>query len=83
MPAQLFLLLDVLEDGVQIVIEAGGVGVANSTNLLHDGVVHGFGSISSSGVQMIGAFNPLAAQTDSIIGRIVALARCRQFHVSR
>jgi hypothetical protein len=76
-----FLLLDIFKDGVQIVIEARSVGIANSSNFLDNRVIHGFDSISSSGVQMIGAFNPLAAQTDSIIGRSAAFARWRQFQV--
>ena len=81
--ALFFLLLDVLEDSVQIVIESGSVGVANPANFLDKRIVHGLDSRSSSGVQIIGALNPLATQTASIKGRIVALAKCRQFHVNR
>jgi hypothetical protein len=82
-PALFLLLLDVPEDGVQIVVEAGRMSVANPTDFFDDWIVHGFASRSSSGVQMIGALNPLAMQVDSIMGRIDALARCRQFHVNR
>jgi len=59
------------------------VGIANAPNLIHNGIVHGFGSKSSSGVQMIGAFTPFPAQTLSITGRMAAFARWRQFHVNR
>ena len=34
----LFPLLDVPENGIQIVVEAGGVGVSNPTNLIDDGI---------------------------------------------
>jgi len=46
---------------------------------LHDGLLAG----SSSGVQMIGGLKPAERQTASIVLRIVALARCLQFHVNR
>jgi hypothetical protein len=82
-PLFFFLLFDVLKDSVQIVIEPGSVGVADTANLFHNRIVHGFDSKGSSGVQIIGAFSPLEAQTDSINGRIVALAKCRQFHVNK
>jgi len=45
----------------------------------HDGLLAG----SSSGVQIIGGLNPAERQTVSIVLRMVALARCLQFHVSR
>ena len=45
---------------------------------LHDGLLAG----SSSGVQMIGGLEPTERQTLSIVPRIVALARCLQFHVN-
>ena len=46
---------------------------------LHDGLLTG----SSSGVQMIGGLRPSERQTASIVPRIVAFARCLQFHVSK
>ena len=46
---------------------------------LHDVLPAG----SSSGVQMIGGFRPSERQTASMVLRIVALARCLQFHVRR
>jgi hypothetical protein len=46
---------------------------------LHEGLLAG----SSSGVQMIGGLKPAERQTVSIVLRIVALARCLQFHVNR
>lgn len=46
---------------------------------LHDGFLAG----SSSGVQMIGGRSPSPRHTDSIVLRIVAFARCLQFHVSK
>lgn len=75
--------LDVLEYCIEVVIEHRRVGVANAPNLIHDGIVHAFASKSSSGVQIIGVLRPFSAQTFSITGRIVAFARCRQFHVNR
>jgi len=59
------------------------VRVTHAPNFIDNGVVLGLGSNSSSGVQMIGALYPLPAQTDSIKGRMVALAMCRQIHVNR
>src|SRR5262245_61094590 len=52
-PALLLLLLNVSIDRVQIVIESGGVSVTHSPHFVDNGVVHGFVSKSSSGVQMI------------------------------
>jgi len=75
--------LDVLENRIQVVIETGGMGVAGSTNLINDWIGHGVASNNSSGVHMIGALNPFPLQTFSITGLIGALAKCRQFHVSR
>jgi hypothetical protein len=57
--------------------------LGNAPNLIHNGIVHGFASKSSSGVQMIGALRPFPAQTFSITGRIMAFAKWRQFHVNR
>src|SRR5436309_1531219 len=62
---------------------AFGAGGANAPHFIDNRVRHGFASKSSSGVQMIGALTPLAAQTASITGRIVAFARWRQFHVNK
>src|SRR5438128_894140 len=64
-PALLLLLFEVSKDCVQIVIEAGGMRIAYAPNFIDNGVVHGFASKSSSGVQMIGALRPLPAQIDS------------------
>jgi hypothetical protein len=82
-PALLLLLFDIPKDRVQIVMKTGSMSIAHPTNFIDNRVGHGFASKSSSGVQMIGALSPLRAQTDSISGRIVALAKCRQFHVKR
>jgi len=68
---------------IRVVIETGGMGVAGSTNLINDWIGHGVASNSSSGVNMIGALNPFPLQTFSITGLIIALAKYRQFHVSR
>ncbi len=51
----------------------------DGVSALHDGFLAG----SSSGVQMIGGLKPSERQTASIVPRIVAFARCLQFHVSR
>jgi hypothetical protein len=53
--ASSFLLLDISEYRIRIVVELGGVGIAYATHFIDDGVVHGFTFLSSSGVQMIGA----------------------------
>ena len=55
--APFFLLLDVSKNRIQIVIEFGGMGIANATHFIDDGIgfAHGFTLLSSSGVQMIGA----------------------------
>ena len=50
------------------------MGIANPTHFVNDGIVHD-SAPNSSGVQMIGALKPFAVHTDSIIGRIVALAK--------
>ena len=50
---------------------------ADSTNFINNWIVHGLASNSSSGVQMIGALNPLPLHTVSITGRITA-ARARK-----
>jgi len=81
--AGLLALLNVPEDGIQIVIETSGVLVTDSTNFIDNRIVHGFASNSSSGVQMMGAIYPLTLQTCSMTGLIAAFARCRQFHVSK
>jgi hypothetical protein len=81
--ALLLSLFDVLENGVQIVVKTGGVSLSYPANLVNNCIVHGLESSSSSGVQMIGALNPLALQTASITGRIAALAKWRQFHVNK
>src|SRR5207302_6422750 len=81
--ALLFSLLDVPENGIQIVVEPGSMGVTHPANLVDNWIVHGLDSSNSSGVQMIGALNPLALQTVSITGRIAALAKWRQFHVNK
>ena len=80
--AILLPFLDVLEDGVPVVVEASGVSVSYSANFIDNWVVHGLAPNSSSGVQMIGALNPFVLQTSSITGRIAALAKWRQFHVN-
>ena len=54
-------------------------------HFFHDGISttgHGFGSISSSGVQMIGGTNPAARHASLILPRSAALARCRRFRVN-
>jgi hypothetical protein len=56
------------------------------SDLFNDGIAarsHGLGSISSSGVQMIGGTKPACRHVSSILPRIVALARCRRFQVRR
>jgi hypothetical protein len=42
--ALLFSLLDVSENGVQIVVEASRVSVSYPTNLVDNGIVHGLDS---------------------------------------
>jgi hypothetical protein len=64
-------------------MKTGCMCVAHSPHFLDNGIIHGSVSKSSSGVQRIGALNPLLAQIDSIRERMAALAKCRQFHVKR
>src|SRR2546430_310070 len=63
--AALFLFLQIAVDGTQIVVETGGVRIACSADFLNNrvGPRHGFTSVISSGVQIIGASNPILAQT--------------------
>lgn len=51
----------------------------NGIATLHDGFLVG----SSSGVQMMGGVRPSERQMASMVLRIVAFARCLQFHVNR
>jgi hypothetical protein len=48
--ALLFSLLDVLENGVQIVVEPSSMGITYSANLIDNLIVHGLDSSNSSGV---------------------------------
>jgi hypothetical protein len=48
-----FALLDIHKNGVQIVIESGCVRIPNLPNLVNNRIVHGNGSKSSSGVQIM------------------------------
>lgn len=70
-----FPLFNVAKNCVQVIVEAGRVRIAHTTDFVDDGIIHGSAPKSSSGVQMIGALKPLAVQAASIIGRIVAFAR--------
>jgi hypothetical protein len=47
--------------------------------VFHHGVLVG----NSSGVQMMGGVKPAERHTASIVPRIVAFAKCLQFHVRR
>lgn len=59
----------------------------NLVNLVENGIgaLHLFvrGGGSSSGVQIAGGVKPSARQMPSMLPRIVALAMCLRFHVSR
>jgi len=81
-----FVLANSRGDSISVEV----VGVTNSfsqlveflddrVSVFHERLLAG----SSSGVQMIGGVKPSERQTASIVIRIVALARCLQFHVSR
>ena len=53
---------------------------SNRTHLIDNWVIgHGYGSISSSGVQMIGARRPVLLHVSSILPRTAAFAICAQF----
>ena len=74
--------------GNAIGIEAVGLSdrFSELVKILDDGVAtlhDGFLAGSSSGVQMIGGRRPSARHVASIVPRIVAFARCLQFHVSK
>ena len=62
-------------DSLPELVEFFDEGVAT----LHNSFLVG----SSSGVQMIGGLRPSERQTASMVLRIVAFARCLQFHVNR
>jgi len=62
----------------------GGDLIADAPDFLKDFVFHSFNYIMSScGVHMTGAGKPSASQISRNFSTMVALAICRQFHVSR
>ncbi len=81
------LLLDVSEDGIQIVVEPGCQPVSYCPQFGQDWVsVHRpllSTSTSSSGVHSTGGPTPARRQTNSIRGLATAFAMCRKFHVTR
>jgi hypothetical protein len=77
-------------DGGRNAIDIEAVGSSDTLSelvkILNDGVAtlhDSFLAGSSSGVQMIGGRRPSARHAASIVTRIVALARCLQFQVSK
>ena len=77
-------LLESLDDGLEIIaVFCCDLG-SNRPHLFDDRVFgHGYGSISSSGVQMIGARRPALRHVSSILPRTAAFAICAQFQVSK
>ena len=81
-----FLALHGPEDRLDTIPVFPGNGRTVFSNLIHDGIsanLHDDGSISSSGVQMIGGTSLARRHVSSILPRTAALARCRRFHVRR
>ena len=72
------------DDRCWIVPQRLGVGLADGTNLVHDGIGHAWDHVcSSSGVQIIGGRTPCHRHNDSSLARIRTLAMWAQFQVSR
>src|SRR5579862_4429448 len=72
------------EDRGHVVVELFRVGVTNLANLIDNRIiVHGAASLNSSGVQIVGGPNPAAAQTLLIFLRMLGLAICLKFHVTK
>lgn len=85
-PRFTFVFTDGRGDSIHIEIMRPADSLSELVEILDDGVpaLHdGFLTGSSSGVQMIGGLRPSERQTASIVPRIVAFARCLQFHVSK
>lgn len=81
-----FVFTDCGGDSIHIEIMCPADSLSELVKIVDDGVpaLHdGFLTGSSSGVQMIGGLRPSERQTASIVPRIVAFARCLQFHVSK
>jgi hypothetical protein len=89
------LSAEILEERVQIIIEACKEFLASFAHLRDDRIfviiaivgiaaclIHG-DTINSSGVTIRGAAKPASAQALTILWVKIALAKCRQFHVSR
>ena len=79
------LLPDVLAKCVQVISEFFRLLVPYSVNFFYDWITphNSYSSTNSGGVQITGGSYPAARQIDSIFGRMIALAMCVQFHVSR
>jgi hypothetical protein len=81
-----FVLADGRGDAISVEVVRATDSLSEFVEFLHDTIsaLHeGLLAGASSGVQMIGGLEPAERQTISIVLRIVALARCLQFHVSR
>jgi len=78
-------LANVLANCMQVIAEFLGLLVPDSMNFFHDWITPHvlYSSTSSGGVQITGGSYPATLQINSIFGRIIALAMCVQFHVSR
>jgi hypothetical protein len=74
---------EVLDDGMHVVPMPCKQRFTSAANFLDDWVGHGWTSINSIGVQIVGGSKPWVRQTASILPRNVAFAKCRQFQVSR
>ncbi len=84
--ALVFVLADGRRDPVDIEIMCPPDGLADPVQVIDDGVAALHAEPpdgNSSGVQMIGGGRPAERQIASMVPRIVAFARCLQFHVKR
>ena len=75
---------NIVTNRIDIVVEVRCVFLPISPYLFDNGITkHGYVSMSSWGVQIVGGSYPLLRQTASIRGRIAAVAMCLQFHVNK
>ena len=85
-PALVFVFPNGRGDSIRIEIMCLADGFADLVQAFNDGVTAFHGVLldgSSSGVQMMGGVKPEERHVASMVLRIVAFARCLQFHVRR
>ena len=81
-----FVLANRCSDSMHIEVMFSADGFADLVQAFNDGVMAFHGVLpdgSSSGVQMTGGVKPKERHVASMVPRILAFARCLQFHVRR